>query len=301
MRHRWAAIAKGSLLAFVAVALHAQKTDPQALLDEVRLKVASTVQRASRYTCMETIEPYWYANRKPVRPGCDTDRSPEINGQNLVRSDRLRLDVAVGSGQEMFSWHGQKSFQTEEIDRLVTAGPISSGTYFSFLSSVFLEGLATVDFLDLRSEAGKQLAAFGYSVPISESCEFRASIRRRPGRVIRLRGELAADILDDHGMVVAPKGTPVHGRLLRLETWVRPSHFYTVALQFRQLSFAGEDYKLNLRSIMEPLSVHVGKNSIRRRIQLNNPPISDDPAACRFRLNDKQVNLKGVTTFWVTN
>jgi hypothetical protein len=37
-----------------------------------------------------------------------------------------------------------------------------------------------------------------------------------------------------------------------------------------------------------------------RRIQLDNPPISNDSAACRFRLNDQQANLKGALTHWVT-
>ncbi|MGA8029186.1 MAG: hypothetical protein WB992_18755 [Bryobacteraceae bacterium] len=422
-------VTTGNLLLFLAaVPLHAQTIDPQVLLDQARLKVSSTVQHAPRYTCMETIERYWYVNRRSVRPGCDTDRPPQINDRDLVRTDRLRLDVAVGSGQEMFSWHGQKSFQTEEIDQLITAGPISSGTYFSFLSSIFLEGVAKIDFRGVKNEAGKQLAAFGYSVPISESkfetrtdsgkdvmgyhgeffvdrstgelerlsiltddmpesaqvCSFNSEARYgttrlngaefqlpinvvmdilhlnreqtrtvtqyrecrqfvgesvlrfdnapaetartdpRPARTLPaglqlqiritsamnpttawagdpLQGELAADVFDEHGTVLAPRGTPVEGRLLRVETWVRPAHFYTVALQFRGMRVEGEDYKLDLKSTMEPLSSDREQPPVRRRIQLSNPPISDDPAACRFRLSDRQVNLKGVITYWITN
>jgi hypothetical protein len=410
-----------------AVSLRAQVINPQALLDEARLNIAATVERAPRYTCMEDIERYWYANRKPVRPGCDTDRPPEISDRNLVRSDRLRLDVAVGSGQEIFSWHGQKTFQTEEIDRLVTAGPVSSGMYFSFLSSVFLEGSAQIDFQGFRTQAGKQVAVFGYSVPRDVSkfetrtasgkevmgyhgeftldvatreleelrvltddmpksawvCSFDSTARygvtlfhgagfqlpvnvvmnildvnhqltrtvtqyrdcheflgesvlhfdgsapaRTPslpkavrtlssGLPVRIRitsrvnpetawagdrieGKLAADVFDEHGMALLPKGTGVVGRLLRLETWVRPAHSYTVALQFEELSLAGEDYRLNLKSVMEPDATNNGQDSIRRRIQLENPPIGDDPAACRFRLTDTGVSLQGVVTYWVT-
>ncbi len=95
---------------------------------------------------MESIERFWYRNHEPVRTGCGIDFTPEIGIRKLVSNDRLRLDVAVGSDQEIFSWHGQKRFQTEEIDQLVTTGPISSGTYFSFLSSIFLDGSAKVDF-----------------------------------------------------------------------------------------------------------------------------------------------------------
>lgn len=418
---------KTSLIALVIAALDAQSTDPQALLEKVRSKVSSTVQRAPRYSCVETIERFWYANRKPVLPGCDTDRPPEVNERNLVKSDRLRLDVAVGSGQEIFSWHGQKRFQTEEIDRLVTAGPISSGTYFSFLSSVFLEGSANIDFRGFHNEGGKQFAIFEYSVPADQSkfetridsgkevmgyhgkfavdsttgsldqldivadeipksarvCTFdlkahygmvslngaefqlprhvdmditdpnhehTRTVTRyqecrqflgesivhfdsttseitpvggsRPAKTLpsglrlqiriksstnpetawagdAVRGELANDILDEHGLVIVPKGAPVQGRLLRLESWVRPYRFYTVALQFQELTFANEDYMLNLKSIMEPTTV--GPTSIPRRMQLESPPISDEPGACRFRLDDRRANLKGVITRWMTN
>jgi hypothetical protein len=82
---------------------------------------------------------------------------------------------------------------------------------------------------------------------------------------------------------------------------MRPSHAYTVALQFRELTSAGEDYRLNLKSLPEPVKADLARDSMPRRIQLDNPPISDDPGACRFRLNDNQVRLEGVVTYWVTN
>ena len=140
------------LLALLPLSLVAQTLDPQALLTQVRRDVAARIKHAPRYTCTETIERNWYA--------------PD---QNLVESDRLRLDVAVGSNGEMFSWHGQNSFQTEEIDRLVTSGPVSSGNYFSFLASIFVERVAKIDFVGMRKAGDKQVAVFQYAVPLAKS------------------------------------------------------------------------------------------------------------------------------------
>jgi hypothetical protein len=114
-----------------------------------------------------------------------------------------------------------------------------------------------------------------------------------------IEGKLAADIVDEHGKIVAPAGTPVRGRLLRLETWNKPARFYTVALQFQNLNFAGQDYTLNLRSTPPPLPEQ-RPSSLRQRTYLTNPPISDDPGACRFRLSDDQVNLRNVVTYWLS-
>jgi hypothetical protein len=408
-----------------AVPARGQEIDAQALLEKVRRLVLATVQQAPRYTCMEQVERYWYGNRKVARPGCDTDRPPEAVDRNLLRSDRLRLDVAVGAGQEMFSWHGEKSFRTEEIDELVTSGPISSGTYFSFLSSIFLEGRANIDFLGLRKEADKQLAVFGYAVPITRSafethtvngteamgyrgefladaitgeleqldietedmpksamvCSFNFKARygttvlggnsfRLPTDVVMdvldighehtktvtqyqqchqfkgesvlrfdeapaasvetpkaqhskelpagvrvdiritsiikpaaawagdpIEGELAKDILDGQRQTLARKGTVVSGRLLRIEHGRRPDS-YTVALQFTQLSVADGEVAFNLTSSAELDGSR--QSAMPRRIQLDSPPLSEQPGACRFRLSDARVKLKGVVTHWTT-
>jgi hypothetical protein len=405
----------------------AQTIDPQILLNKVRQNIAATVRQAPRYTCTETIERFWYANRKLVRPGCDTDRPPEIRPRNLIRSDSLRLDVAVGAGQEIFAWHGQRSFQTEEIDKLVTDGPISSGNYFSFLSSIFLEGVAKIDFRKFANEGDRRLAVYGYAVRIDESrfttrtdsgsavmgyhgeftvdvskgeleqleiladdmpesahvcafnmktnykatllkgipfelpasvamdvlspshersntvteyhdChEFQAEsvlrfdaapketvpeapmpVRSLPAGIslrIRLKsnvavdsawagdpmkGELAEDVMNPAGQVLIPKGTSVQGLLLRVETVFQPLHSYQISLQFRELHFAGEEYRLNLKSQSELGAVDERATGMPRRIQLENPFTADDPQACRFRLNDKKVKLRGVVTNWVT-
>ena len=137
---------------------------------------------------------YWYvADPKLSKKfACTGDCFPDNTDRNLVESDRLRLDVAVGANGEMFSWHGQKSFQTEEIDRLVTAGPVSSGNYFSFLASIFVESVAKIDFVGFRKDGDRQVAVFQYAVPLAKSgFETRTSLGKA---TIGYHGEFTVDL-----------------------------------------------------------------------------------------------------------
>jgi hypothetical protein len=115
-----------------------------------------------------------------------------------------------------------------------------------------------------------------------------------------IEGELEEDVIDPAGQVLIPKRTSVQGLLLRVETVFKPLHSHQISLQFRELHFAGEEYQLHLKSQPEPVAVDERATEMPRRIQLENPPISDDPQACRFRLNDKKVKLRGVVTYWIT-
>ena len=116
-----------------------------------------------------------------------------------------------------------------------------------------------------------------------------------------VQGELASDVLDEMGLIIVPRGTIVYGRLLGLETRARPYPFYTVALQFQDLSFAGEEYSLNLKAIVKPImDVPDWKPRwIPRRMQLEGP--SGRPGTCSFRMGDMRANLKGLINHWVTN
>ena len=407
----------------LALSSLAQSGDPQSLLNQLREQISVIVASAPRYTCTEAIERAWYHSQRPESPGCDTDRAPQIGRRTLVETDRLRLDVAVGADQEMFSWHGEKAFQTEKIDALVGEGPIHSGSYFGFLSSIFLEGTAQIDYVGLRAEGSHQVAVFQYTLPMAESkfdtetemgpvvlgyhgeftvdpvshslqrltviaeerevpesarlCSLHLDTRYEvvnlngngfrlpatvemtlldrnreikhtstkyqdcrqylaesqlrfdappassapttaqplkelpPGLTVTIRitsdtnpahswggdpvtGELWDDLIDEHGTVLAAKGALVKGRLLRMETFLKPQRSYVAAIQFEQVA----DYSLHLKPTTET-DMH-GSASMPRRLQLDNSPGSSDPAECRFRLSDKQASLKGALTHWAT-
>ncbi len=61
----------------------------------------------------------------------------------------------------MFTWHGDRSFRSGAIDELVQNGPISSGTFSSFLNNIFSPGKAQIKF---RGEG-----RFTYAMPLDRS------------------------------------------------------------------------------------------------------------------------------------
>ncbi len=57
--------------------------------------------------------------------------------------DRLRLDVAVSEGNEIFSWHGGSKFSSAGVNGVVKSGPISSGSFVGYLRNIlFTQGVA---------------------------------------------------------------------------------------------------------------------------------------------------------------
>ena len=131
------------LAALFLIWLPAFASEGQTLLDRVSQRVRANIRNMPRYTCEEAIERSWYA------------------GKILERSDRIRLDVAIGAAGEMFAWHGDRGFQAGSIDDLIKSGPISSGTFSSFLGNIFTPGAAQVKFVGDGS--------FTYAIPLKRS------------------------------------------------------------------------------------------------------------------------------------
>jgi len=115
---------------------HPRADDAKALLLEVRKKVMLTVDRLPKYMCTETID------RSTFRPeakvfgrSCDDLASRRKKKDWRIRkdtSDRLRLDVAVSSDSEMYSWAGEDRFQDRSLCRVGTARSYIDGRLFGF-------------------------------------------------------------------------------------------------------------------------------------------------------------------------
>jgi hypothetical protein len=154
-----------AILASIVPALPASPVNPQTLFDKIRQRVADSIHNAPSYTCVETVERSWFREKYDSRPVCDTDRPTEPQNLILLKRDRLRLDVGIVQRREVFSWHGENSFKTERIADLVTEGPINSGTFFSFLSGIFVTGRGRYFYHGLRAQGDDEAAAFEFRVP----------------------------------------------------------------------------------------------------------------------------------------
>src|SRR4051794_3403859 len=83
--------------------------------------------------------------------------------------DRLRLDVAVSEGREIFSWHGGKSFSSKGIGDVVRSGPISSGSFIGYLQNIFFNSGVQIRFAGHTSRTGEDSYIFDYVVPRGSS------------------------------------------------------------------------------------------------------------------------------------
>lgn len=104
----------------------------------------------------------------------------------------MRLDITVIGGAETYSWPGTAPFEARRVDTLVKEGPITSGTFFGFLSDLFVEGSGPYTFTGVRNVNGRATGTCRFSVPIS------ISHLTSPGpggdAVLAYSGSFAADI-----------------------------------------------------------------------------------------------------------
>jgi hypothetical protein len=128
------------LLAIPAVA---EEYDPTEVLIRLRDQVLAHGVRIPNYICVETIaRDYYEPAAQPVPKSCDsilarrkTDNFPAL--LRLATTDRLRLDVALAEGREIYSWAGARKFEEGEIDELIPDGAMGTGPFAAMLLGVF--------------------------------------------------------------------------------------------------------------------------------------------------------------------
>jgi hypothetical protein len=156
-----------ALLLAAATAASTADPDVEALFQQARAKVIDNTRRMPRYTCVETVSRAQYeAAQSP--PNCQSliaMRRLSPSRGNLAVRDRLRLDVAVVDGGEIFSWAGAGKFETHDIEKLVGGGASGSGEFGGFLASVFGNAPDSVRYSGHRND----FAIFEYNVPVAKS------------------------------------------------------------------------------------------------------------------------------------
>ena len=89
--------------------------------------------------------------------------------RRLTASDRLRFDVAIGVSHEvfgvsneMYSWAGDYQFHDRGLLDLARQGAISTGTFSSFLVSLFEQDRASFSYNGDRTVDGRLLSEYGF-------------------------------------------------------------------------------------------------------------------------------------------
>jgi hypothetical protein len=152
-------------LAF-AFAMHmdAQESSVELLLS-ARAKIMDSLNRLPRYMCTQAVDRTMYEPDVPERAGsaCDEGRRPR--SKHLVYSDRLRLDVAIASSGELYSWVGEHKFSDRDLPDIVQDGAISTGSFGGYLLGIFSGDGATFTYSGETSKQGRTVAEFGFHVP----------------------------------------------------------------------------------------------------------------------------------------
>lgn len=152
---------------FCAASSCAAADDWVQFLEGVREKVAREITKSANYTCVQTIDRSYYRTAKPVSAGCAIAVSEQARKEMM--HDRLRLDVAVSEGREIYSWHGESKFSTSSVGDVVQTGPISSGGFVGFLQNIFITPGVLFSYSGRAVVNGVPIQTFQYTVPLSKT------------------------------------------------------------------------------------------------------------------------------------
>lgn len=149
--------------------------DPVQILARLRDKVQAQGERIPNHVCVETITRDWYDYTPVIRPhSCDDllGRRKRAGAANLLRiasTDRLRFDVTLADGGEIYSWAGAKNFGEGDLFQLVHTGAVGTGPFAANLLGIFETRDPKFAFEGERTLAGRRLLEYSFDVSEIES------------------------------------------------------------------------------------------------------------------------------------
>jgi len=154
-------------IGLIAIAAFAQ--DPFETLERARDKMLSQIPTRPRYTCVETIDRSYFSRRSLLASPATCERLSADRKQGRAKlrldaTDRLRVEVAVTQGTEIFSWTRPASF-SYSLEQILQFGPTGTGAFAAHLLDIFSN--PSVRFRTME-EGGENLA-YAFRVPIEAS------------------------------------------------------------------------------------------------------------------------------------
>ncbi len=149
--------------------LNAQSSpNPADVLEQARDKVIARLPPIG-YACIATIDrSYFRRQTPPVTPkSCEeisADRKKGREKLQLAKTDRLRLQVTLTSGGEVYAWTGPGGF-SRNVEEAVQSGDIGTGGLGARVDAIFANPLVR---FRLLGQNGKDLE-FGFRVPVEAS------------------------------------------------------------------------------------------------------------------------------------
>jgi hypothetical protein len=180
-------------LATLAVA----EDDPTDVLVRLRGQVTAHGQRIPNHTCVETIQRDHFLPRGTTPKSCDallSQRNKSGAGPLLKAGtmDRLRLDVALSDGREIYSWPGAGTFlEGDGIFDLIRDGPIGTGPFASMVLDIFNPSSARFFYDGDTAPGGRRLMQYSFTVPREQS-----NYRARAGNAWWVTGYTGTVLVD---------------------------------------------------------------------------------------------------------
>lgn len=178
--------------------LLAQNAAPDAAQREffagVRQHMIQTIRQQPNYTCLETI-----------------DRSSRASGAKEFRADdRVRLEVALVDGKEMFAWPGSKQFEDTDLQNFFSGGMYGTGEFAAFARGIFGGATTTFKIEGQQTLDGAPAQQYSFRVQMEHGmllqgphqkalAGYHGSFYVRPGSQDVVRMELESD--DLHGLL----------------------------------------------------------------------------------------------------
>ncbi len=152
--------------------LAADTPEPGALLTRAVEAIRRDAGNMPRFTCSLTVNRSLFLPARPVAQ--PEDLLEAGSGRRLAWTDKLRLEIAVSHGRELFSWPGESAFHSASLEEMVPSGATASGEFGPFEIGVFLSDADPLSFryMGTSSTAGKQAAEYSYRVPVATSHYF---------------------------------------------------------------------------------------------------------------------------------
>lgn len=119
------------------------------LLAQIKTKMRANLERLPNYTCRMEIE-----RGRRILPA-----------RRYQLIDRVRLEVALLGGRELFAWPGASEFEEREIRDLLPGGMTGTGNFGLHARSVFVSEVATFRRAPDEERDGRPQVRFDFSVP----------------------------------------------------------------------------------------------------------------------------------------
>src|SRR5258708_874262 len=199
------------ILALAAAGAVRAQTAPDDLMARVRAKLTETIARQESYSCTQTVERVLYESGRgqalstpfdaalagggrpglsaggvySVPPGRDCDAFEKklldrSSSSQRLSNGRLRLDVAISGGEEIYSFPGDNQFEPQRLAEVTNRDLSSNGNFGGYLARIFGAHAAELTSRGEVTENGRRLLQFGFGLERDEAIAYSGALLGDP-------------------------------------------------------------------------------------------------------------------------